>query len=167
MGVGRRARIRSGLCEGAAPRRCRSGLAFIDANKDRTDGGLRWGVETICTVLTEHGVKIAPSTYYEARHRAPSSREASDERLKAIIREEWGKRKILGARKLWLRLRRNGHDIARCTVERCVDALWRVWFRARTAGGSRGGCPIPRVLHRLSNWTNTLEPNAWPGEASR
>lgn len=31
----------------------------------REEGGLRWGVEPICTVLTEHGVKIAPYTYYE------------------------------------------------------------------------------------------------------
>ena len=28
-------------------------------------GGLRWGVEPICAVLSAHGVKIAPSTYYE------------------------------------------------------------------------------------------------------
>jgi putative transposase len=35
---------------------------FIRENKDRTDGGLRWGVEPICTVLTEYGVKIALST---------------------------------------------------------------------------------------------------------
>ncbi len=33
----------------------------------RVDGGLRWGVESICAALTELGVKIAPSTYYEQR----------------------------------------------------------------------------------------------------
>jgi hypothetical protein len=32
--------------------------------------GLRCGVEPICRVLTEHGVPIAPSTYYDARKRA-------------------------------------------------------------------------------------------------
>ena len=31
----------------------------------RGPGGLRWGVEPICAVLTEHGLPIAPSTYYE------------------------------------------------------------------------------------------------------
>src|SRR5690606_35560186 len=36
---------------------------------------------------------------------------------------EWGKRRILGARKLWLRLRRDGHDIARVTVERLMADL--------------------------------------------
>ena len=41
-----------------------------------------------------------------------------------IILTTWEKqRKILGARKLWLRLRRDGHDIARCTVERLMREL--------------------------------------------
>ena len=31
---------------------------YIDAHRDR------FGVEPICTVLLEHGVTIAPSTYY-------------------------------------------------------------------------------------------------------
>jgi putative transposase len=29
----------------------------------REAGGLVWGVEPICTVLSEHGLPIAPSTY--------------------------------------------------------------------------------------------------------
>lgn len=88
-------------------------VTFIEENKDRRDGGLRWGVESICDVLTQHGVKVAPSTYYDARDRRPSARKVSDERWKPIILTTWEKqRKGLGARKLWLRLRRDGHDIA-------------------------------------------------------
>jgi putative transposase len=99
-------------------------VTFIEQHKDRTDGGLRWGVESICAVLTQHDVKIAPSTYYDARGRGPSSRELSDERWKPIILATWQKqRRVLGARKLWLRLRRDGHDIARCTVERLMRDL--------------------------------------------
>lgn len=99
-------------------------MTFIDEHKDRRDGGLRWGVESICAVLRQHDVKIAPSTYYDARGRGPSSREVSDERWKPIILATWQKqRKVLGARKLWLRLRREGHDIARCTVERLMREL--------------------------------------------
>ena len=30
-----------------------------------------FGVEPICRVLTEHGITIAPRTYYEARDRRP------------------------------------------------------------------------------------------------
>ena len=34
---------------------------FIDANKER------WGVEPICTVLSQSGVRVVPSSYYAAR----------------------------------------------------------------------------------------------------
>ena len=75
-------------------------------------------------MLTQHGVKIAPSTYYDARGRGPSSQAVSDERWKPIILAAWqAHRKVLGARKLWLRLRRDGHDIARCTLERLMREL--------------------------------------------
>lgn len=41
-------------------------IDFIREHADHAEpGGLRWGVEPICRVLTEHGVEIAPSTYYE------------------------------------------------------------------------------------------------------
>jgi hypothetical protein len=37
-------------------------VCFIDAYRSR------FGVEPICRVLSEHGMKIAPSTYYAALH---------------------------------------------------------------------------------------------------
>jgi putative transposase len=43
-------------------------IAFIADHKDR------FGVEPICRVLTEHGVKIAPSTYYAAQTRPASAK---------------------------------------------------------------------------------------------
>lgn len=98
-------------------------MEFVEANKDRTDGGLRWGIEPILAVLGQHGTRVAPSTYYDARGRAPSKRQVADQEWKRVIAAEWGKRKVLGARKLWLRLRRAGHDIARCTVERLMREL--------------------------------------------
>jgi putative transposase len=55
---------------------------FIREHADhRTDGGLRWGVEPICRVLTEHGLQVAPSTYYEHAGRTPTARERRDEQL--------------------------------------------------------------------------------------
>ncbi len=75
-------------------------------------------------MLTQHGCKVAPSSYYDTRSREPPAREVSDERWKPIILATWRKqRRLLGARKLWLRLRREGHDIARCTVERLMREL--------------------------------------------
>jgi putative transposase len=38
----------------------------------REAGGLRWGVEPTCAVLSEHGVPIAPSTYYEWTDKLPT-----------------------------------------------------------------------------------------------
>ncbi len=37
------------------------------------------GVQPICRVLTEHGCKIAPSTYYAFTTRAPAARSVCDE----------------------------------------------------------------------------------------
>ncbi|WP_395246086.1 IS3 family transposase [Agromyces sp. MMS24-K17] len=114
----------SGFLRGRARPASEAVVAFIQAHKDRTDGGLRWGVEPICAVLSEHGCKVAPSTYYDATARKPSARERADERWKPIILGTWEQHhRRLGARKLWLRLRRDGHDIARCTVERLMRDL--------------------------------------------
>tara|TARA_R110002020_G_scaffold65413_43_gene172894 strand:+ start:1273 stop:1812 length:540 start_codon:yes stop_codon:yes gene_type:complete len=96
----------------------------IEAHKDRTDGGLRWGVESICIVLTQHDLKIVPPTHYDARMCGQSVRERSDERSTPNILATWQKqRKALGTPELWLRVRRDGHDIARCTVERLMRDL--------------------------------------------
>ena len=36
-------------------------IAFIAEHKDhRVGDGLRWGVEPLCAVLTEHGITIQP-----------------------------------------------------------------------------------------------------------
>jgi putative transposase len=43
------------------------------------------GVESICTQLTELGVPIAPSTYYDQVNREPSRRQLRDEALKPEI----------------------------------------------------------------------------------
>ena len=92
------------------------------------DGGLRWGVESICDQLTELGCKIAPATYYEHRSGKPSVRQVRDAELKPLIvkahAENFG---VYGARKVWLTLNRerpgDALPIARCTVERLMGEL--------------------------------------------
>lgn len=87
----------------------------------REDGGLRWGVEPICAVLTEHGLPIAPSTYYAAVNKPATAREHQDALLLNEIRRvhatNYG---VYGARKVWLQLNREGIAVARCTVERLM-----------------------------------------------
>ena len=72
-------------------------------------------------MLAEHGIKIAPSTFYEVIARRPSKRVLRDAELIALIEAERTRQKLLarfGARKMWLHLRGKGHDVARCTIER-------------------------------------------------
>jgi putative transposase len=101
-------------------------VRFIAEHADRTNGGLRWGVEPICRVLSEHGCPIA-STYYDARAattRRPSPRMLREEHLKVeiarVYEQNYG---VYGARKIWLALNREGIPVARCTVERLMRDL--------------------------------------------
>jgi putative transposase len=80
-----------------------------------------FGVEPICRVLTEHGMPIAPSTYYEARNRAPSRRAVRDAQLRAeVARVHAVNYGVYGARKVWLQLNRENIPIAHCTVRRLM-----------------------------------------------
>ena len=77
-------------------------------------------------MLTEHGCPIAPSTFYEALSRRPSRRRLRDEQITALIEAQRQASRFvagLGARKMWLRLRSQGHDVARCTIERLMAQL--------------------------------------------
>ena len=87
--------------------------AYIDANRDR------FGVEPICRAL-----QFAPSTYWSAKRRGPSARSERDAELKVEIArvhaENFG---VYGAPKVWAQLNREGHRVARCTVERLMREL--------------------------------------------
>lgn len=110
-------------------------IAFIDDHK------AVFGVAPICTVLTAHGVQVAPSTYYAAKTRAPSARALRDAQLLLEIQRVFHDRALgrglAGARKVWRLLKRDGVEdtlgpIARCTVERLMR-------EAGLAGARRGG----------------------------
>ena len=93
-------------------------IAFIDEHR------AIYGVEPICRVLP-----IAPSTYrhHGARQRDPSllpDRARRDlvlmEEIERVFEANYS---VYGARKVWRQLRREGRDVARCTVERLMRAL--------------------------------------------
>jgi putative transposase len=100
-------------------------VEFIRTRQGHRDsGGLVWGVEPICSVLSEHGLPIAPSTYYDHLGRRTSRRELRDEQLEAAItRVHAAHYGVYGARKVWLQLNREGIPVARCTVERLMRQL--------------------------------------------
>jgi putative transposase len=92
--------------------------AFIEEHRGQ------FGVEPMCKLL-----HIAQSTYYEQRAIArnperASPRAKSDAGLCIKIDAAWqDNRKLYGARKIWHVLRREGEDVARCTVERLMRVL--------------------------------------------
>ncbi|MFE9804339.1 IS3 family transposase [Streptomyces goshikiensis] len=96
-------------------------VTFVDESKGRFGG-----VEPICRTLTEYDCKIAPSTYYAAKKRevVPSPRRVRDAFLKELITEVYETNfSVYGARKVWRELNRQGHTVARCTVERLMREL--------------------------------------------
>ena len=90
-------------------------VEFVAANREEH------GIESICRELP-----IATSTYHEhvARQADPARvppRAKRDAELRPAIRRVWeGNFRVYGARKVWRQLRRDGVEVARCTVERLM-----------------------------------------------
>ena len=88
-------------------------IAYIDAHRDR------FGVEPICRAL-----QFAPRTYWAAKARPPCARARRDEELKGeIVRVHAENFGVYGADKVWAQLNREGHRVARCTIERLMRQL--------------------------------------------
>jgi putative transposase len=88
-------------------------VSFIQTHRDR------WGVEPICRVL-----QVAPSTYYAARSRPPSTRALRDAVLKVEIHRVWKDNfEVYGARKVWRQLHREGIAVGRDQVARLMGEL--------------------------------------------
>jgi len=113
-------------------------LAFIDQHRDL------YGVEPICAVLP-----IAPSTYFlrkaqQANPTTQSARARRDTELRAAIQRVWDdNEQVYGPRKVWKQLRREGHRVARCTVERLMRDMGlkgvsrgRAWIVTTQAAGA-------------------------------
>src|SRR5690606_9720854 len=103
------------FCPGGARPPMEAMISFVDAYRDQH------GVEPICRVLA-----IAPSTYHaHARRRAcPESAPARvrrDAGLSVEIRRVFDENfQAYGVRKVWRQMKREGHDVARCTVARLM-----------------------------------------------
>lgn len=93
-------------------------IAFIDDHREA------YGVEPICRVLP-----IAPSSYFEriAQRKDParlSARAKRDLELKPEVARVFAENyEVYGVRKVWRQMRREGFDVARCTVERLMRGL--------------------------------------------
>ncbi|MEU4429538.1 IS3 family transposase [Nocardia rhamnosiphila] len=83
-----------------------------------------YGVESICRALSAHGVQIAPRTYRKARRRPASARDVSDARVENALRDLQNTPEAMyGRRKMTRYLRRQGYEVAFCTVDRLMREL--------------------------------------------
>lgn len=116
---------------------------FADEHKER------FRVEPICRAL-----QAAPSTYYAARQRRPSTRRVRDEALKVklahVHAEHFG---VYGARKLWRQLSREGIPVARLMRELGGLDVGRI------AAGTTHGAQRPAPYGRRGF---EPRPRAWP-----
>jgi putative transposase len=120
-----------------------------------------YGVEPICKVLP-----IAPSTYHDrVRQRNDPSRLSARAQRDLMLKPEvqrvfdanFG---VYGVRKVWRQLRREGFDIARCTVERLMREMGLAGVirgkPARTTVSNKAAaCPLDQVNRQF----HALAPN--------
>lgn len=127
--------------------------AFITAHRDQ------YGVEPICPkglAARRRVLPIAPSTYYarvaaQADPTKLSERVRRDQALRPVIKrvfaDNYG---VYGARKVWRQMRREGYDVARCTVARLMrDIGLRGVIRGKTqrttVSNKADVCPLDLV----------------------
>ena len=119
--------------------------AFIDQYRSA------YGVEPICKLLP-----IAPSTYYSQVRRREHPQTAPPRvrrdrqfmpEIQRVFDENFG---VYGARKVWRQLLREGHSVARCTVERLMRAMGlagviRGKTKRTTVPDKAAPCPLDHV----------------------
>lgn len=78
-------------------------------------------VESICTALCEQGMQVAPRKYRNWKTSGASARMVADAQLTdALLATVGTPEGMYGRRKMTAHLRRNGHRVARCTVDRLM-----------------------------------------------
>ena len=124
-------------------------IQFIEDHRDVH------GVEPICRVLP-----IAPATFYKnlAKRADPSllsDRAKRDEELKPEIERIFEENlSVYGVRKVWHQMRREGFDIARCTVARLmkgigIEGVIRGKKPRTTIPDKALPCPLDRVNRKF------------------
>jgi putative transposase len=141
-------------------------VGFIDTL--RAEG---YAVESICRVLRQQGCQIAARTYPAWKRQQPAARTITDAQvMNAILDASFttdvdGRRQLTpeglyGRRKMTAYLRRNGFEVAACTVDRCMRTLGRTGVRR----GKKVRTTIPadnvqRATDLLDRKFTAAEPN--------
>lgn len=120
-------------------------MSFIDSHREEL------GIEPICRELA-----IAPSSYHEhaARLADPGKRSARarhDDKIKEQIKRVHDDSSgLYGTRKVWRQMRRDGIEVAKCTVERLMRTMGLAGVRRgkttiTTVSNPKAPCPLDKV----------------------
>ena len=130
-------------------------ISFIDEHRPVL------GVEPICKVLP-----IAPSTYYDTVAKRTdvdrlSVRARRDARLKIEISRVFDANyRVYGVRKVWRQLRREGFDVARCTVARLMKTMGlQGVIRGKPVRTTVSDKAVPCPLDRVNRQFHAPAPN--------
>ena len=131
-------------------------ISFVDAYRDEL------GVEPICKVLP-----IAPSTYHDhaAKRRDPSklsARAKRDAAAKPEVQRVFDENfQVYGVRKVWRQMKREGHDLARCTVARLMrDLGLKGVIRGKPVRTTISDKAAPCPLDHVNRQFRASQPNA-------
>jgi transposase InsO family protein len=124
----------------------------------------RFGVEPICAVLSEHGMKIAPQTYYRWLTRPISPAELEEAYLVNQIVDLYRQNRcVYGVRKMWHAARRAGLRLGRDRVGRLmriagVQGVRRGAHRTTTTPRDERAARHPDLVRR--GWKTPNRPDA-------
>ena len=131
-------------------------IGFIDDHREV------YGVEPICNVLP-----IAPSTYrvQAARRCDPAKLPARAQRdaalmpeIERVFEENF---RVYGVRKVWRQMKREGHDLARCTVARLMRSMGlQGVIRGKPARTTISDKAAPCPLDHVNRQFKAPRPNA-------
>ena len=120
-------------------------MSFIDSHREEL------GIEPICRELA-----IAPSSYDEHATRLAepgkrSARARRDDKIKEQIKRVHDDSSgLYGTRKVWRQMRREGIEVAKCTVERLMRTMGLAGVRRgkttiTTVSNPKAPCPLDKV----------------------
>ena len=89
-------------------------VSFVDEHRSKA-----WPAAVLCRTI-----ELPERTFHAARTRAPCARAITDAAAKVESRRVWEQNyRCYGARRIFKQLRREGHAIAGCTVERLMPEI--------------------------------------------
>ena len=132
---------------------------YIDGYRDR------FGVEPICAVLAEHGVPIAPSTFWARTAHLFTDAEWDDAHMANTVLDVWrANRSLYGADKLATAMRTAGHNVGGDQVARLmkilsIEGVRRDSHRSVTTRRDPAGVRHPDLVNRA--WSTPTRPDVW------